>query len=326
MTLFAQFLVSILLIIAAAELFTNAIEWLGFRFHLASGATGSLLAAIGTSLPETVVPIIALATMAPSANEIAIGAVLGSSFLLLTVGMGVTGIAVLARRGHQSLRIVPGQAKRDLGTFLIAFALVIVSIALPRWSRWIVGAVLMVLYANYVRVTLKSGAPSEEMPEPLHLLRWRPGQPPLAAILGQLVLSLFMLIAGSHLFVDAIGTAAGALHTSPFLIALIIVPLATELPELLNSVLWIRARDDGLAFGNVAGSATFQACFLGSMGVVFTSWNVSTDGFISAGITFATALSLLLLLRRGAARGYWLMLMLVPWVGYAAFHLLATSH
>ena len=56
------FVASLILVVIAAELFTNAIEWAGHMLNLGSGATGSLLAAIGTSLPETVVPIVALAT------------------------------------------------------------------------------------------------------------------------------------------------------------------------------------------------------------------------------------------------------------------------
>jgi hypothetical protein len=32
-------------------------------------------------------------------------------------------------------------------------------------------------------------------------------------------------------------------------LALVIVPVATELPETLNSVLWVRSNDDMLAFG-----------------------------------------------------------------------------
>jgi Ca2+/Na+ antiporter len=56
------FVASAVLLIIAAELFTNAVEWAGYRLRLGSGATGSLLAAVGTSLPETIVPVVALAT------------------------------------------------------------------------------------------------------------------------------------------------------------------------------------------------------------------------------------------------------------------------
>ena len=63
MTTVLLFAGGIVLLVVAAELFTNAIEWAGFRMRLASGATGSLLAALGTSLPEFVVPVVALAAL-----------------------------------------------------------------------------------------------------------------------------------------------------------------------------------------------------------------------------------------------------------------------
>jgi cation:H+ antiporter len=48
------------LILVGAELFTNGIEWFGNRLQLAEGAVGSVLAAVGTALPETMIPIVAI--------------------------------------------------------------------------------------------------------------------------------------------------------------------------------------------------------------------------------------------------------------------------
>ena len=68
------------------------------------------------------------------------------------------------------------------------------------------------------------------------------------------------------------------MHVAELVLALVIVPIATELPETLNSVLWVRTNDDMLAFGNVAGSATFQSCVLATIGVVFTTWSLGFGG------------------------------------------------
>ena len=90
-----------LTILLGAELFTNGIEWFGKKLDLAEGAVGSVLAAVGTALPETMIPLIAiLITGGAAANEVGIGAILGAPFMLSTLAMFVTGIAVLgvARR------------------------------------------------------------------------------------------------------------------------------------------------------------------------------------------------------------------------------------
>jgi cation:H+ antiporter len=309
------FIGGLVLIVTASELFTNAIEWAGFRMKLASGATGSLLAAIGTALPETVVPIVALVSGQPSAAAVATGAVLGSAFLLLALGTGVTAVAVLMR-SRRRLELDAAQVRRDLGVFIGGFSVVLVAIVLPRPARIVIGIALLLVYALYVGATLRGGEPAEDRPEPLHLVRWRPGEPHAAVITLQLAGAVAMLIIGSDLFVTALNDVATSLHTNPLTLALIVIPVATELPETLNSVLWVRSGDDGLAFGNVAGSSAFQACILGFIGLSFTPWRPDFNGVLSGLLTLGTAVYLILLLRRGSAHGRWLLLAALPWVAY----------
>jgi cation:H+ antiporter len=83
-------------ILLGAELFTNGIEWFGRKLGLAEGAVGSVLAAVGTALPETMIPIVAILFGAGEASrDVAVGAVLGAPFMLATLDMFVTGVAVL---------------------------------------------------------------------------------------------------------------------------------------------------------------------------------------------------------------------------------------
>jgi cation:H+ antiporter len=312
---------SAVILVIASELFTNAVEWAGFRLRLGSGPTGSLLAAFGTSLPETVVPIVALATRSASSDSVAIGAVFGAPFLLLTLGSGITGVAVLARRGARHLELDRHQARRDLSVFLCAFTLALCCALLPHTARLAAGGILLAAYGGYVFRTLRAGVPNEEMPEPLHIVRWRSGQPHPLFVTVQLLIAIGLLVFGSQLFVAALSDAAAAIHVSPLVLALVVVPMATELPETINSVLWVRSRDDTLAFGNVAGSATFQSCVLSFIGVVFTTWRPGAAGMISGTLTLVTAAGLLALLWRGRAHGAALSLAFVPWLGYVVAQL-----
>jgi cation:H+ antiporter len=310
------FIASLILVVVASELFTNAIEWAGYLLNLGTGATGSLLAALGTSLPETVVPIVALATHSPAADSVATGAVLGSPFLLLTLGAGATGVAVVLRGGARKLVIDRQQARRDLGVFLGAFTLAVLSSVLPSGARIVVGALLLLAYAMYVIATLRGSAAAGASPEPLHIVRWRPSDPHAVLVTLQLLIAVALLVVGSQLFVTALDRTASALQIPALVLALVIVPVATELPETLNSVLWVRTNDDMLAFGNVAGSAAFQSCVLAAIGVVFTTWHPGSAGLISATLTVLTAAFLLALLWNGRARGTLLMLAMVPWIAY----------
>src|SRR3954453_8131464 len=147
------------IILLGAELFTNGIEWFGKKLELAEGAVGSVLAAVGTALPETMIPIIAILFSGnASSNEIGVGAILGAPFMLSTLAMFITGLAVLivARRGRPNdvMPVNPGVLAHDMTFFVIAYALAVGVAFVPAdlaWPRWVVAAVLLGIYAYYVR-------------------------------------------------------------------------------------------------------------------------------------------------------------------------------
>jgi len=55
---------------------------------------------------------------------------------------------------------------------------------------------------------------------------------------------------------------------------LIITPIATELPEKINSILWIRQKKDTLALGNISGAMVFQSSISPAIGMAFTDWKL----------------------------------------------------
>src|SRR3954447_22131959 len=120
-------LLAFAVILAGALLFTNAVEWLGHRLEMGEGAVGSLLAAVGTAMPETLIAIVALLGTAEGGDQVAIGAIVGAPFLLATLAMGLCGLfAYLYReRREQGLELKAHKPtlERDLIFFLIFFTL-----------------------------------------------------------------------------------------------------------------------------------------------------------------------------------------------------------
>jgi len=89
MTIFLL-IVAFAVILAGCELFVNGVEWFGRKLNLGEGAVGSVLAAVGTALPETVIPLIAiLVSRGDSGHAIGIGAILGAPFMLSTLAIFV---------------------------------------------------------------------------------------------------------------------------------------------------------------------------------------------------------------------------------------------
>ena len=313
------FVAGLVVIVAASELFTNSVEWAGYRLRLGEGATGSLLAALGTALPETIVPVVALLSRAHDAESVAIGAVLGGPFLLFTLGFGITGIAVALRRRDPVLAANAAQLRRDIGAFFAGFSLLAVSLVLPLPARAVVALLLVAVYGGHVRRTLRSSdATGSVAPEPLHLLRWQRDDPHALGVVVQLLGSTVLLVIGADIFVRALTDAAPVLHINTLVLAVLLVPVATELPETLNSVLWVRTGDDTLAAGNIAGATAFQACLTGSIGVAFTGWRPGAAGLLVGAVTVVAGLAALALLRDGRCSGRRLMLLMLPWAGYTA--------
>jgi cation:H+ antiporter len=294
-------------ILAGSELFTNGIEWFGHKLELGEGAIGSVLAAIGTALPETMVPLIAiLFGGGVAASEIGIGAILGAPFMLATLAMFVTGIAVWLMRGRRaagtSLALDTGVIGHDMAYFALAYTVAIGAAFLPvefEWPRRLVAVALIGIYGHHVWVHLQAAAAEHEGLEPLRFHRLdrrapqHPEPPRLFIVSVQVVFALACIIGGAWAFVDAVKNLASGSGVNGTLLALLIAPIATELPETLNSVLWVRRGKDTLAMGNITGAMVFQSAIPTSIGLVFAPalWTVVGGGvaFGSAAITLAAS-------------------------------------
>ena len=274
------------LILGSCVVFTNAVEALGKQHRLGHGAVGSILAAVGTALPETVIPILALLfSRDEHASDVGIGAIAGAPFMLGTLGFAVTGAAVYAyaSRGcrkfamHADVRVF----ERDLSFFLVAYGLAVSCTFIPVQGVRVAAALaLLGIYAYYIKVTLSTGKGDPAGVEPLYLLRvWDPGRigPGL-----QSVIAVAGILAGARLFIDGVIGASAIAGISPLILSIIITPIATELPEKFNSVIWIGKKKDTLALGNITGAMVFQSCFPVAFGLVFSPWNLTGTTMVSA--------------------------------------------
>ncbi len=344
-----EFGFALVVILGAAVLFTNAVELLGGRLMLGQGAVGSVLAAVGTALPETTIPVVAILAAVFSgeggemAGEIGIGAILGAPFLLATLAMFVTGASavVYRKRREQGMEIrcraasvgdefpwckTPGKdvivdqktIARDIGFFLIFFAVAAAAgiVELPLYMRIGLAALLFFAYAYYVRRTLHSGGALEDVPEGLTLWRFR-SPPPTWAVIAQVLLALAFIVVGAEVFVEAVEHTAETIGLPAGLVALILAPLATELPEKLNSVLWVREGKDTLALGNITGAMVFQSTVPVIFGVLFTSWQLGPLNLFSAALALVSGGLIYAVLRRDAALHSWHLM--VGGVFYLAF-------
>jgi cation:H+ antiporter len=308
-----------LIILIGAELFTNGIEWFGRKLQLAEGAVGSVLAAVGTALPETMIPIIAILFATGEHSEaVGIGAILGAPFMLSTLAMFVTGVAVLvvARRRStgDSMLVDTGVLGHDIRYFAIAYAIAIGAAFLPLepvWLKWIVAVVLIGIYIWYVKAHFEADpdVDAEDLaPLRFHRLDARarsvdPATPRLRVVNIQVVAALLLIVLGAIFFVDAVEHLATSLGIDEVLLALVIAPIATELPEKFNSVIWVRGGKDTLAMGNITGAMVFQSTIPTVIALVFASdaWQATQGSYVafaSAGIAFLSSAAIFIPMAR----------------------------
>lgn len=299
--LFLELLGYLLLILVAAEIFVNALEHLGEKLNISEGVTGSLFAAVGTAMPETLVPLLAIFATTGNATtneEIGVGAILGAPLMLSTLSLCLMSVAVLKRRGLLG-RLTPERTglKRDLDFFLMAFVLAFVAMFVPHSEGWVRGAlafVMVMIYFFYVMLTLRASAQlveeghATEAGSPMLLSRL--GLPQnLLFIVVQLALGLGLLVVGAKGFIHGVEEAAPIIGISALLLSLMIIPIATELPEKVNSILWIRKHKDTLAFGNITGAMVFQGTLLPAIGISLTPWAPQKEVLLGVLVTLVAA-------------------------------------
>lgn len=290
----------LLTILTGAKIFTNGVEWLGKRLNLSEGAVGSVLAAVGTAMPETMVPLIAI-LFAPvgNAHEVGIGAILGAPFMLSTLAFGVVGASKMfycRSDGTRCIDVKRSILMRDLKYFLFFYSLAVAAAFVPSHTHKIPVALALVAgYVYYVVKTLGDGDSLAEMELPPLCLWKKESPPPTSIIVFQIVLSLGLIAGGANIFVNALSALATGLMVPALILSLIITPIATELPEKFNSIIWIKSGKDTLAMGNITGAMVFQSTIIPSIGIALTPWALSPLAALSAGLALLSSLTVYLL-------------------------------
>ena len=317
----------------ACEWFVNAVEWLGVQLKVGPIAVGTILAAAGTALPESIVTLVAvLFGSAEHGNDIAVGAAMGGPLVVGTVAYGVTGAMLLWRRrtlrtaapamasGGSTLALATDPAPSESGgvdadgrligvdtarlardqrwfmaIFIVKVALGLVAFAVKPWLGLLFFAAYGVYFWREMRGTGEHASADDLEPLKLQPRRVTPTK---AAVLIQVGVTLALIFGASQLFVAQLEWAGPALGLPSVVVALLISPVATELPEVMNAIIWVRQSKTQLAFANISGAMMIQATVPSGIGILFTPWLFDSPLVFAGAATMASITYLLWLLRR----------------------------
>ncbi len=298
-------LVYLFSIVLTCNLFTNSIENLGKKLNFGESATGSILAAIGTALPETLLPLIAIfqnSDASLSGIEIGTGAILGSSFLLSTLALFISGLSFVffqKEKLSNALNINFKNFQRDYKFFIIAYFIAILSGFTDfKNIKIIIGIFLISYWIFYAIKTVSNSIATEsedDCPKLYFAFNYEKLNGNLFLIIIQTIFSLFLLFVFSKLFVNEIQGFSLLTGISPLVTSLVLSPLATELPEITNSIIWIKSKKDSLAISNITGAMVYQASICTSLGLIFTDWKFSDDAMLNISCTICATLSVFIL-------------------------------
>ncbi len=185
----------------ACEYFVNGVEWVGRKAGVSQNAVGTVLAAFGTALPESVVTFVAVVFGHDvSAKNIGVGAALGGPLVLATIAYPIVGVMLLLTRSqlpNQPIDVNRQRLSRDQSWFLLIFVFKIslgfVAFAIKPWLGWL----FLAAYVAYTwsEVRYEGDAPEGEL-EPLMFQR-RVADPGWVMVTLQTVLALVVIFAAS---------------------------------------------------------------------------------------------------------------------------------
>jgi len=306
----ALLLGSAVVIYLACEYFVNGVEWVGRKFAVGQQATGSILAAFGTALPESVVTFVAVAFGASAAQkQIGVGAALGGPLALSTIAYATVGLTLILCRTKlpktAAVRADFKRLSRDQGWFLVIFAAKIALGLVAFTAKPWLGALFLAAYGAYFWKEMRGETEAED--HELERLKLRPRQdiPPTWAAVVQTLVALGVIFLASRLFVLQLDRLSPALGIKPQLLALLVSPIATELPETLNAVIWVRQGKHRLALANISGAMMIQATVPTAFGLFFTPWVLDRSLLVGAAVTALAVAAMFVAFRRGfISRGF----------------------
>jgi cation:H+ antiporter len=186
------------------------------------------------------------------------------------------------------------------------------------------GFLFLGAYAFYVWKELQGDGSAAERHE-LEPLKVRPrdSDPTLIWAALQTIAALIVIFAASRIFVSQLDVIGPWLGMPPQLVALLLSPIATEMPETLNAIIWVRQGKERLALANISGAMMIQATVPTAVGLFGTPWLFDSPLIIAGGVTTLAVVALFLMFRGGRVTGKrlsWASLLYLLFAGALLLH------
>lgn len=275
-----------------AERVVSSGKILAQRLGMSQLLVGLTIVSIGTSLPEIMV---SLFSGLNGQADIAVGSMTGSCLAQITLILGIAGLI-------QNLHVREKAVRVDGMMLLIAIALFAFFLATGlRLERW-EAILLMTLYIGYLVYSIRyEQLRFQAMDRIFHLVVHNPPKKlPLPVRLLEMAVGVAIVAFSGHLVLENAVLIAQSSGLSDTFIGVMIVGVATGLPELSTAVVGYLKKAQGLSVGSLIGSNITDPMFSVSVGALVAGFDTDPS-LLFFDIPFwfiATAIALLLLYDR----------------------------
>ena len=271
--------VSLAVLVKAADFFTNAAERLGLFFGLSSFIVGATIVAFGSSMPELATALFALKS---GVTDFAVDNIIGSN---IANSLLVAGLAAVAAG---TLKVKKQLIDVDVPFFFMSTAVFILFVFDGVFTT-VEGIISLVMLSVFITYTIRAGSDDEEDHEAHENIK--PSLKTVFASVGIAVVSIVVIVLSSKYTIDSVVSIAEILRISPAIITMLAVAFGTSLPEIIISVRAAMAGRHSVALGNVFGSNTFNVLAVAGVPSFFGTLTVSTEAF-AIGLPFLIVASL----------------------------------
>lgn len=256
------FILSLVILVRAADAFTDMAVIVGERLGLSKLNIGILIIAIGTSAPELFASI---GAALQNQHEIIVGNVLGTVIANCLLGIGIA--ALVAKRPLDVHQEVIGS---QMSVFLVSILLIAFSFYDGQVSRF-QGLLLLVVLGFYLHHNIKLDNPdntidANENTDTDTDMDTGSTQPPLSLLIILLAVNLICLFVSGDFVVSSLSNGAEILGLSSAKLATSLLAIGTSIPEIATAIMLVKKNNTDSLFGEIIGSNIFD--LLGIFGII----------------------------------------------------------
>jgi cation:H+ antiporter len=234
-------------------------EILGKKYD--ASVIGGLIIAWLNTAPEAIFFITALVSSNP---RFAVGAVSGSSIVVCTVALGAC-LWIGARARRKGSILLQPQVKRQC--LLLGCSLVVTISLVVIGFNFLVGVAGVVYYIAFIIYSLGNKLPDIENKDDIESGEHEEEEEdvPVSKGILYLIVGGFLIFGFSKPFISCVVDAASALEVNPILLAFFLAPIASEMPEILESISLARkgnSQNINIAMSNLVGGTMSKTTLL----------------------------------------------------------------